>query len=478
MTEMDRTASSAAPPGTAPASTSATLAGMTPTAPASGGIELHRIVIVGGGAGGLELATRLGQRLGKRKQAWITLLDRDRTHIWKPLLHEVASGTMDRNAEAVAYMAQARWHHFRYRIGAMDGLDRKARRVLVAPTFDEDGNEVTPRHVIEYDTLIIAVGSVANYFNTPGAAEHAIALDTEEQAARFHRRMINACLRANAQTAPLRPGQLHCAIVGAGATGVELAAELHKSMRELAAFGLDRIDFDKSIKLTIIEAGPRILPALPERLSAAAAELLVGLGVTIRVETRVAAITEAGVTLADGEHLAAELVVWAAGIKAPDFLAGKDGAGIDGLEIDRINRLIVRPTLQTTRDDDVFALGDCASCTLPGHTTPVPPRAQAAHQEASLLVRSMRARLKGEPLPSFVYRDFGSLVSFGAYSTIGNLMGGLVGGSLRVEGLFARLMYRSLYKLHRLALEGFWPVAFETMADLITQRTEPRIKLH
>ena len=226
--------------------------------------EPHRIVIVGGGAGGLELATRLGRRLGKRQRAWITLLDRERRHIWKPLLHEVASGTMDSHGEAVAYMAQARWHHFRYRIGAMDGLDRAARRILVAPSLDEDGNEVTPRHVIEYGTLVIAVGSVANYFNTPGAAEHAIALDTEAQAARFNRRMVNACVRANAQYEPLRPGQLHCAIVGAGATGVELAAELHKTMRDLAAYGLDQIDFDKSIKLTIIEAGPRILGPLPE----------------------------------------------------------------------------------------------------------------------------------------------------------------------------------------------------------------------
>jgi NADH dehydrogenase len=471
MRDADRTGSTAVPPdalrpGVEPA-------GVTPKAPAYAGVDLHRIVIVGGGAGGLELATRLGRRLGKRKRAWITLLDRGRTHIWKPLLHEVASGTMDRYAEAVPYMAQARWHHFRYRIGAMEGLDRAGRRVLVAPTFDEDGNEVTPRHVIEYDTLIIAVGSVSNYFNTPGAAEHAIALDTEEQAARFHRRMVNACLRANAQTGPLRPGQLHCVIVGAGATGVELAAELHRSMRELAAFGLDRIDFDKLIRLTIVEAGPRILPALPERLSAAATDLLVGLGVTVRVDTRVAAITGEGVTLAGGEFLPAELVVWAAGIKAPDFLAA-----IDGLESDRINRLVVRPTLQTTRDDNIFALGDCAACTLPGHAMPVPPRAQAAHQEASLLVRSMLARLDGAPMPNFVYRDFGSLVSFGEYSTIGNLMGALVGGSLRVEGWFARLVYRSLYKLHRLALEGFWRVAFETLADLITRRIEPRIKLH
>jgi NADH dehydrogenase len=435
--------------------------------------EPHRIVIVGGGAGGLELATRLGRRLGKRQRAWITLLDRERRHIWKPLLHEVASGTMDSHGEAVAYMAQARWHHFRYRIGAMDGLDRAARRILVAPSLDEDGNEVTPRHVIEYDTLVIAVGSVANYFNTPGAAEHAIALDTEAQAARFNRRMVNACLRANAQTAPLRPGQLHCVIVGAGATGVELAAELHRSMRELAAFGLDRIDFDSSIKLTIVEAGPRILPALPERLSEGATELLVGLGVAVRTATRVAAITAQGVELANGEFLAAELVVWAAGIKAPDWLAG-----IAGLETDRLNRLVVRPTLQTTRDDAIFALGDCASCTLPGTSAPVPPRAQAAHQQAALLVRSMIARLARRPLPNFVYRDFGSLVSFGAYSAIGSLMGGLIGGSLRVEGLFARFMYRSLYKLHRLALEGWWRVAFESAADLITRRIEPRIKLH
>jgi NADH dehydrogenase len=166
-------------------------------------------------------------------------------------------------------------------------------------------------------------------------------------------------------------------------------------------------------------------------------------------------------------------VVWAAGIKAPDFLAG-----IDGLETDRSNRLVVRPTLQTTRDDDIFALGDCACCVLPGSSAPVPPRAQAAHQQASLLVKSMIARLAGRSLPNFVYRDFGSLVSLGEYSTIGNLMGGLVGGSLRVEGLFARLMYRSLYKMHRLALEGYWRVAFETAANLISHRIEPRIKLH
>src|SRR5229473_5907393 len=432
-----------------------------------------RIVIVGGGAGGLELATRLGRRLGKRKRAWITLLDRGRTHIWKPLLHEVASGTMDSHAEAVAYMAQARWRHFRYRIGAMDGLDRGSRRVFVSATVDEDGREITPPHVIEYDTLIVAVGSVANYFNTPGAAEYAIALDTEEQASRFHRRMVNACLRANAQTEPLRPGQLHCVIVGAGATGVELAAELHRSMRELAAFGLDQIDFDKSIKLTIVEAGPRILGPLPEQLAASTQDMLSRLGIQVLAGQQAAEITNEGVRLASGEFLAAEMVVWAAGIKAPDFLKG-----LDGLETDRINRLVVRNTLQTTHDDNIFVIGDSASYTLPSDGKPAPPRAQTAHQMASLVAKSVRARLNNKALPTFKYRDFGNLVNLSEYSTVGNLTGMLGKRSVYLEGLFARLMYRSLYKMHQQALHGTSKMALDTMANMITRRTEPRIKLH
>src|SRR5712691_1703622 len=263
--------------------------------------SLHRVLIVGGGAGGLELATRLGDTLGKREKASISLLDKTRTHVWKPHLHEVASGTLDVDVDSVEYLAHARAHYYRFRIGAMCGLNREKRQVYVEATPDEAGRELIPRRVLGYDTLVIAVGSMGNDFGTPGVKEHAIAIDSAEEAARFNRHMVNACVRANAQYDPLRPGQLHCVIVGAGATGVELAAELHKSMRELAAFGLDRIDFDKSIKLTIVEAGPRILPALPERLSEGAAELLTGLGVAIRTATRVAAIAADGVALQGGE---------------------------------------------------------------------------------------------------------------------------------------------------------------------------------
>src|SRR5262245_28697622 len=319
--------------------------------------RLHRIIVVGGGAGGLELVTRLGDKLGRRKRADVTLIDKRRTHLWKPLLHEIAAGSMDLGVHEIDYLAQAHWHGFRYRIGELVDIDRARRCVHVAAWVDEEGELVTDARSFAYDTLIIAVGSLTNDFGTPGVKEFAISLETPSEAARFNRRLVNACIRAHAQSTPLRPGQLQVAIIGAGATGTELAAELHRTTRELVAFGLDRIDPARDIKIHLIEAAERILPALPERLSAAAGELLRGLDVAVRTSARVAEVMAGGVRLATGEVIPAELVVWAAGVKAPDVL--KD---IGGLESNRINQLVVRQTLQTTRDDDIFAIGDCAQC--------------------------------------------------------------------------------------------------------------------
>jgi len=433
----------------------------------------HRIVIVGGGAGGLELATELGDKLGRRGKADITLIDKARAHLWKPLLHEIAAGSMDLGHHELDYLAQAHWHHFHYRTGEMIGLDRNRREVLVGPVFEEHGTEITPARGYPYDTLVLAVGSLTNDFGTPGVVEHAIRLETPEQAARFHRRLVNACLRAQNQSEPLRPGQLQVAIIGGGATGVELAAELHKSTRELVAFGLDRIDPDRDIALHLIEAADRILPALPPRISEAATELLGELGVKVHTSARVAALMPNGLKLADGGIINAELVIWAAGVKAPAFL--KD---LDGLETNPIHQLVVRQTLQTTRDDNIFAIGDCAACPWPERNTIVPPRAQAAHQQSTHLAKQLRRKLMGQPLEPWHYRDFGSLVSLGEYSTVGSLMGKLVGQSFFVEGYFARFMYVSLYKMHEYALHGFIKVALDTAVRLINRRTEPQVKLH
>lgn len=444
---------------------------------ATGG-GLHRIVIIGGGAGGLELATRLGDTLGRKKRAHITLIEKERTHFWKPHLHEIAAGSMDIGGHQTDYLAQSHWHHFSYRVGEATHVDRTARVVHVAPFVDDGQEEVAGARAVPYDTLVVAIGSLTDAFGTPGVAEYAISLDDATQAQRFHRRLVNACIRAHSQSGPLQAGQLHVAVIGAGATGVELAAELRNTTRVLISFGLDRIDAENDIRLIVIEAADRILPALPERLSNGVTRLLDDLGVQVRTSARVAEVLPEGVKLASGEIIPAELVVWAAGVKASEVLEH-----FDGLETNRAHQLVVRTTLQTTRDDDIFAIGDCAACPWTGHQgMSVPPRAQAAHQQASHMVGQIARRLEGKSLLEWRYRDFGSLISLGEYSTVGSLMSGLARGlsksSLWVDGWFARVMYLSLYKMHELALHGFWKVALDTLARMITRRTEPRVKLH
>ena len=434
--------------------------------------QKHHVVIVGGGAAGLELATALGNKLGKKGLADITLIDASRTHIWKPLLHEVAAGTLDSAEDELEYMAQARWNHFHYRLGRMTGLDRERQEVCVAATYSDEGNEVIPERRFHYDTLVIAVGSLSNDFGINGVNEHCLFLDTTAQAERFQKKLLNNMLRAHTQQKPIVEGQLDLAIVGAGATGVELAAQIHRVTRLLSAYGLDTIDPDKHIRIHVIEAGPSILPALPPRLSSAAEHELARLGVTIHVNQRVVEITKSEIKTAAGNVVPAAIKVWAAGIKAPDFLRD-----LAGLESNRINQLTVKRNLQTTRDENIFAIGDCAACPLDNEGNTVPPRAQAAHQQASTLVKTIRRRLNGLPPVDYTYRDYGSLVALGRYSTVGSLMGGLI-GSMMVSGLIARLVYLSLYKMHQAALYG-WPRAILiTLLHFLRRGIDPQVKLH
>ncbi|HEX8542657.1 MAG TPA: NAD(P)/FAD-dependent oxidoreductase [Pseudomonas sp.] len=430
----------------------------------------HRIVIVGGGAGGLELATRLGKTLGKKGTASVTLVDANLTHIWKPLLHEVAAGSLNSYEDELNYVAQAKWNHFQFQLGRMTGLDREQRQLHLAATLDENGLELVPARSLDYDSLVISVGSTTNDFNTKGAAEHCLFLDTRLQAEKFHQQLLNQYLRAHAGQTDITE-EITVAIVGAGATGVELAAELHNAAHELAAYGLGRIK-PENLRITLIEAGPRVLPALPERIGGPVHTTLEKLGVTVLTNAAVSEVTADSLITASGQVIPATLKVWAAGIRAPVFLHE-----LDGLESNRINQLQVRTTLQTTRDDNVFAFGDCAACPQKGSDRNVPPRAQAAHQQASLLVKSLRLRIEGKPLPDYKYTDYGSLISLSKFSAVGNLMGNLM-GSVMLEGWLARMFYISLYRMHQMALYGTFRTLMLMLGSRIGKGTEPRMKLH
>jgi len=434
---------------------------------------MQRIVIVGGGAGGLELAVRLGNTLGKRQKAHITLIDAVRTHVWKPLLHQVAAGTLDSHADELEYFALARKHHFEFRLGRMDGLSRAQREVSLAAYADEDGAQVLPRQTIAYDQLVLALGSQTNDFGTPGAREHCVMLDTPAAAERFHRRLVNSCLRAQALAKAAGEGRFTVTIIGGGATGVELSAELHMTTKIMSTYGLQNFHPEKDLKIVIVDASPRLLQALPERLSSAVALELRKLDVEIHTNEKVVEISKEGVKMASGRFIPSSIVVWAAGIKAPDFLKE-----IDGLETNRGNQLVVQRTLQTTRDPAIFAMGDCAACPQGEGKPLVPPRAQSAHQQASMLAKTFVKLLQGKPLPEFTYKDYGSLVSLGDYSTIGSLMGAITSGSVFIEGYIAKWMYWWLHKHHQIAVNGLFHTWLTTWAETIDWAKNPRIKLH
>jgi NADH dehydrogenase len=438
--------------------------------------KIHQIVIVGGGAGGLELATKLGNSLGKRKLAEIILIDAKKTHVWKPLLHEIAAGSLNPDKDELEYIAQAHWHHFKFRFGRVNSINSKSKTISIEPTIDTDGSEIIPKRKIYYDTLVMSVGSTVNDFNIEGTKDYAVTLDTQDQADKFHQKLHNSILRAQTQQGPVKPGQLEVVIVGAGATGVELAAELHKATREMTAYGLDRIKPDRDIKIHLMEASSRLLPALPRSISASVEKELHKLNVKIFLDERVTKVTKNGIETSSGKKILSSLVVWAAGIKAPKFLAE-----IKGIETNSINQIKVNSTLQSTLNEDIFAFGDCASCPIhPGSEESVPPRAQAAHQQANLLFKSLSFRVlkPTKKLPKYIYKDYGSLVNLGKYSTVGNLMGSLLGGSMFVEGLIARTMYLMLYQMHLSALHGNINVILRLLSKAFSRRTEARVKLH
>ena len=433
----------------------------------------QRIVIVGGGAGGLELATRLGHKLGRKGKASIKLIDRNRTHIWKPLLHEVATGTLDTGTQSVSYFAHGARHGYQFELGELMDVDVDKKQIVLAPRKNQDGETLHAPRTVEYDQLILSIGSISNDFGIAGIQKHCYLLDSLAQAERFHAALIDRFTDIHQNRAGDR---LRIAIVGAGATGVELSAELYKVTELLTSYGMAGMS-QQQLEVNLIEAGPRVLPALPERISATVSRELMELGVKIRTSVVVASADAHGLQTKDGERIDADLMVWAAGVKAPDFVRN-----IKGLNLTRSNQIAVNEYLQaTTADGDVikglWVVGDCAAFIGPDGKQ-VPPRAQSAHQMASNVFANLVSQREGVAMKGFVYHDHGSLVSLSSYSAVGTLMGNLTRKSMFVEGNLARLFYISLYRMHQLAIHGTFRGALIVAADWLTRVIKPKMKLH
>ena len=427
------------------------------------------IVIVGGGAGGLELACKLGRKLGPKK---VMLVDSRLYHIWKPSLHEVAAGTLDIHQEGLSYQMLGHDNGFTFVFGPMLGLDADARRITVGAVSSSD-EEVLPERSIGYGSLVIAVGSTSNYFGVPGAREHSISLNATEDAERFRLRLLRLMVGVEQEREKGADAGLDVVIIGGGATGVELAAELREAAGAYAVYGFSRLNVKRDVRITLLEGSERILAPLPERVSAAATRLLNQRAIAVVTDCRVTAIDQDKVVDKEGNVYPADLCVWAAGIRAPEFLSGL------GLPTARGGQIEVDAHLRVKGVPGVYALGDCAAC-VDGKGKPVPPRAQAAHQQADYLAASFLRMDKGQAPQDkpYLYRDYGSLVSVGRHTSVGNLMGALRGASWFVEGFVARMMYVSLHLMHHQAVLGTVRTGVLALARFLIRRTTPLVKLH
>ena len=428
----------------------------------------HDVVIVGGGVAGIHLATKLGRVARSRPDISVKLVDAALTHVWKPSLHEFAAGSRGIGDDEVGFLPHSVRNNYEFRLGCLAGVDTEKQEVILDPVADDAGKPLTPRRTLSYDTLVLAIGSVCSDLGIPGVVENCLFLDNRKQAQNLHREFLNLCLRYGSGALPDGGDSIDIAIVGGGATGVELAAEL----REATHNGIDTLIPPDRVRISVIEASDRLVPGLPERLSRAVRRELEKLGINVLLNSRVTRVTRNSITLDGDRNIDAHLKIWAAGIAAPDAVRS-----LGQFEHDRIGRIKVENTLQAAGYDNIFVLGDSGSCPWTGKDIPVPPRAQAAIQQAAFMVRQIRRRLADQPLLEFNYRDRGSLVSIADQSAVGSLMGKAL-GVITFEGRLARWAYLSLYQMHLLTVLGVTKTIYLFLASFFAGRTRPRLKLH
>ena len=352
-----------------------------------------RIVVVGGGFAGLHLVRRL-EGLMRPGEVELTLLDRNNYHLFTPLLYQVATGELP--PHAVAYPLRLPIAHARQRFVQTDveAVDIERQAVQTA-----DGD-------FTYDHLILVPGSVTNDFGIPGVVEHTLSMKTLADGLTVRKRILETVENAARETDPdRRRALLSFVIVGAGPVGVELASSLRDLMDHSLRRMYPELDLVRDAKITLIDAGDRVVIAMDERLSRIAAKRLAEQRVTVVLRTFVSEVAEGIVRTKDGKQFRGGTIVWAGGVRTHQLVAGLDGAALS-----KDKRLIVDRTFRAGRDD-VLSFGDAAFFEWDGR--PLPQLAQVAVLQAPAVARNIAHLVRGEALEPFVYHRKGDLVALG-----------------------------------------------------------------
>ncbi|GAA0706753.1 NAD(P)/FAD-dependent oxidoreductase [Dokdonella soli] len=406
-------------------------------------MEPH-VLVLGGGFGGL-WATRALASAPVR----ITLVDRTNHHLFQPLLYQVAmAGLSAPDIAAPLRHILRRQRNVGVRMDEALAIDVATRRVTFA------------QGTLEYDYLIVATGSRHAYFGHDEWASHAPGLKTLDDAVMIRRRMLEAFERAERESDPdVQSEWLDFVIIGGGPTGVELAGTLAEIARHTLPREFRRCDPRKA-NIHLVEAGPRVLPSMPESLSANARSQLERLGVRVHTGRAVTRIDDRGVLLGD-QPIVARTVLWAAGVAASPL-----GAQL-GAERDRAGRVKVEADLSVPGHPEVFVIGDLASVVQDGQ--PVPGVAPAAKQMGAHAARAIRNRIAGRASAPFRYRDYGNLATIGRMAAVVDLRG------LRFSGAFAWLFWLVAHIFFLIGFRNRMVVMSEWIWSYFTYQRDARI---
>lgn len=380
------------------------------------------VVIIGGGFGGLWAARALAGAAVR-----VSLIDKVNHHLFQPLLYQVATAglSMPDIAAPLRHILR-RQANATVLLNEVSAIDKRQRRVHCV-----DGSEIA------YDYLIVASGARHAYFGRDDWAEFAPGLKTLDDALAIRRRVLTAFERAEAETDPLRRAAwLNFVVIGGGPTGVELAGTLAEIARHTLRREFRRID-PAAARVLLVEAGPRVLAALPETLSAKAARQLQRLGVELHTGQAVTAVDAQGIALGE-QRIAAQTVLWAAGVAASPL-----GRSLD-VPLDRAGRVLVNDDLSVPGHAEIFVVGDLASKQQDGR--PVPGVAPAAKQMGSHAAKAILQRLRGGTVAPFRYSDAGSLATIGRMAAVADL------GRVQLSGIAAWWFWLFI---HILFLIGF-----------------------
>ncbi len=411
-----------------------------------------RIVILGGGFGGVYAALHLERLLAGWLEAEICLVSRDNFFLFTPMLHEIAASDLE--VTNIVNPLRKLLRRVKVFVGEVERIDLRNREVLVSHGHYNGDNHT---HCLEYDHLVLALGSVTNFFNLPGLAELSLPMKSLPDAIQLRARIIRRLEEANSECSlGDRESLLTFVVAGGGFAGVETVAALNDFVREAVQFypNLNK----RMLRVVLVHPGEVILPELGEALGRYAQQVLAKRGVELRLNTRVTSATENEVRLDDGPAISACTLIWAAGTMPHPLIASLPCRKECG-------RILVNQFLQSPDWPGVWAVGDCAF--VPDSSQPGkchPPTAQHAIRESKVVAQNIARTLAGRALKPFHFRTIGLLASIGRRTGVARIFG------FNFSGFFAWWLWRTIYLSKLPGLDKKVRVAFEWTLDLLFRK--------